>query len=157
MLLLQVHVPNDNRLFPGCLASQLLTEITANGEWAVDAILSHNGSGHDAIFEVCWGAEDITWLPYNQISDLHALTSYLELVGVDKVSDLPKGKGKPPTDDPQVFLGSLLFIEDDLISASLLLYLSPLVKVPIDLYAPHIDPGPRPYLRLSRHLLTLTP
>ena len=50
---------------------------------------------------------DITWLPYYQITHLQALTDYLELIGVKRVSKLPKGTGKPPTDNPQIFLGTL--------------------------------------------------
>jgi len=80
------------------------------GEWAVDKILSHSGSKDNAIFEIKWKAGDVTWLPYGEISHLHALVDYLELLGVKSISGLPAGTGKPPTDDPQVHIGSISFI-----------------------------------------------
>ena len=51
----------------------------------------------------------VTWLPYYQITHLQALTDYLELLRVAKISKLPPGKGRPPQDDPQVFLGLISF------------------------------------------------
>ncbi|KAF8808284.1 hypothetical protein BYT27DRAFT_7050766, partial [Phlegmacium glaucopus] len=39
--LLRIHVPNDDRLFPGRMDTQLGTTPEADGEWAVDKILSH--------------------------------------------------------------------------------------------------------------------
>ncbi|KAF8805364.1 hypothetical protein BYT27DRAFT_7031280, partial [Phlegmacium glaucopus] len=105
--LLRIHVPNDDRLFPGRMDTQLGTTPEADGEWVVDKILSHAGSRMDAIFEVQWKSGDVTWLPYYQITHLQALTDYLELIGETKISKLPKGTGQPPQDDPQVFVGTL--------------------------------------------------
>ena len=62
------------------------------------------------IFEVHWKSGDVTWLPYYQITHLQALTDYLELIGVSQISNLPNGSGRPPVDDPQVFLGSISVI-----------------------------------------------
>ena len=76
-------------------------------EWTVDRILSHAGSRENSVFEVRWRAGDVTWLPYEKISDLQALTAYLDLLGFDRIADLPLGDGKPPQDDPQVYLGNL--------------------------------------------------
>jgi hypothetical protein len=73
--------------------------------------LSHSGSKEQAIFEIKWKAGDITWLPYTQISHLQALVAYLEVMGIDKISSLPIGHGKPPTDDPQIHVGSVSFYE----------------------------------------------
>ena len=107
--LLRIHVPNDDRLFPGRLFTQLNPGSENESEWAVDKILSHSGSSLDAIFEVWWKAGDITWLPYLQIEHLNALKEYLDLQGVEKIDSLPIGKGNPPQNDPQIFLGSISY------------------------------------------------
>ena len=109
--LLRIHHPNDDRLFPGRLDNQLGGEIEAEGEWAVDKILSHYGSKEDSLFEIKWMAGDITWLPYSEISHLQALSAYLEVLGIDKISNLTPGQGKPPRDDPQVHIGLVSFPE----------------------------------------------
>ena len=105
--LLRIHIPNDDRLFPGRLDSQLGSEESTDPEWAVDKILSHSGSKDDALFEVQWKAGDVTWLPYHQIEHLNALLAYFEVMGIEKITDLPQGTGKPPAADPQIFVGSL--------------------------------------------------
>jgi hypothetical protein len=110
--LLRVHVPNDDRLFPGRLDTQLGTDETYSGEWAVERILSHAGSGKDSMLEVKWTAGDVTWLPYDRISGLQAVKSYLDTLGIEKISELPKGDGKPPGDDPQVYLGTIPSVHD---------------------------------------------
>ncbi len=102
--LLRIHVPNDDRLFPGRMDTQLAGN-EDDDEWAVDRILSHHGSQTDASFEMLWKSGDVTWLPYYQITHLQALTDYLELLKVKKISKLPAGRGRPPSDDPQVSLG----------------------------------------------------
>lgn len=107
--LLREHIPNDDRLFPGRLDTQIGITPDVEGEWAVERILSHAGSKYNPIFEIMWKSGDITWLPYYQITHLQALVDYLELFGVKKVSKLPKGTGQPPQDDPQVFLGNVSF------------------------------------------------
>jgi len=103
--LLRIHAPNDDRLFPGRLESQINVEIESEGEWAVGKILSHAGSGENATFEVEWKAGDTTWLPYDQISHLQAIVTYLELLGVSHISSLKAGNGKVPEIDPQIFVG----------------------------------------------------
>jgi len=105
--LLRIHVPNDDRLFPGRLFTQLNPRSETESEWAVDRILSHSGSSRDAVFEVLWKAGDITWLSYTQIEHLNALKEYIDLQGADNIDLLPTGKGKPPYQDPQIFLGSI--------------------------------------------------
>ena len=79
----------------------------SEGEWAVDKILLHSGSGEESIFLIKWKAGDITWLLYYQITHLDALPIYLDLLGVDSISNLPKGQGTPPKDDSQIFIGSI--------------------------------------------------
>ncbi|KIM49070.1 hypothetical protein M413DRAFT_59436, partial [Hebeloma cylindrosporum] len=87
--LLRVHVPNDDRLFPGRLDSQLGVGDNFEPEWAVDKILSHSGSKEDSLFEILWKAGDITWLTFSQVEHLNALTVYFEALGIDKIGDLP--------------------------------------------------------------------
>ena len=76
-------------------------------EWAVDVIRSHAGSGESAVFEIIWKLGDTTWMPLYQIKHLHALEAYLELMGINDALALPVGTGKPPQEDPQIFLGAL--------------------------------------------------
>ncbi|KDQ28326.1 hypothetical protein PLEOSDRAFT_157814 [Pleurotus ostreatus PC15] len=59
------------------------------------------------MFQVEWMLGDVTWLPYHQVNHLQALKTYLEALGVTSIQKLPLGMGQPPTDDPQVFTGSL--------------------------------------------------
>jgi hypothetical protein len=105
--LLRIHHPNDGRLFSGRSDAQINPDDDSEGEWAVDKLISHSGSGEDSIFEIKWKAGDITWLPYRFISHLPALSEYLELLGVREISSLKTGSGKPPQDDPQIFLGEI--------------------------------------------------
>ena len=107
--LLRIHVPNDDRLFPGRMDTQVGMDTQTDGEWTVDKILSHSGSRTDSVFEVKWRSGDVTWLPYYQITHLQALTDYLELLGANSISKLPRGTSTPPGDDPQIFIGSLHF------------------------------------------------
>ncbi|KDQ26102.1 hypothetical protein PLEOSDRAFT_1026980, partial [Pleurotus ostreatus PC15] len=59
--LLRVHVPSDDRLFPGRLDNQVAEdEGAAEPEWAVNRILSHQGSKAKALFKVEWTSGDIT-------------------------------------------------------------------------------------------------
>ena len=106
--LLRIHVPNDNRLFPGHMDTQVVGDNPLDDKWAVECIKSHSRSKTDAIFQVLWKLGDVTWLPYYQITHLQALTDYFELIGVSQVAKLPNGHGQPPSDDPQIFLGSIL-------------------------------------------------
>lgn len=80
-------------------------------EWSVERILSHSGSGTDAVFEVKWTSGDVTWLPYLYIGQLTALNEYLERLDLTDIRDLPEGGGRPPSDNPQVFIG-VCFLED---------------------------------------------
>jgi hypothetical protein len=110
--LLRVHVPNDDRLFPGRMDTQIGDITETDGEWAVDKILSHHGAKADALFEIKWKSGDVTWLPYYQITHLQALTDYFELLGTTRISNLPPGTGTPPAEDPQVFIGALTISHD---------------------------------------------
>lgn len=105
--LLRIHEPNDDRLFPGRLDSQVaeFEQQEIQEEWAIDRITSHAGSGTDAVFETVWKSGDVTWIPYATVASLGVLSTYLELMGVETISELKEGTGKPPTEDLQVFLG----------------------------------------------------
>ncbi|KAF8222010.1 hypothetical protein L208DRAFT_1526286, partial [Tricholoma matsutake] len=105
--LLRIHVPNNDRLFPGHLDTQLGNAEGTKGKWAVDCILGHAGSRINSTFEIRWKTRDVTWMPYYQVSHLHALQQYFELLGITNVSHLGEGKGKPPLDDPQTFIGNV--------------------------------------------------
>jgi hypothetical protein len=105
--LLRVHVPNDDRLFPGRSETQLADFGEEASEWAVDQILAHKGRGVAAIFEVQWKAGDRTWLPLDKVDGLEQLKLYLDAQGVSSVAELSDGKGSPPLDDPQIFLGGI--------------------------------------------------
>ena len=104
--LLRIHHPNDDRRFPGRLYSQILAETEPDHEmeWAADKIVSHAGSKDKAIFEVLWRSGDKTWLPLNQVKELELLAPYFD------APKLTPRTGRPPVDDPQVFLGSLLAV-----------------------------------------------
>jgi hypothetical protein len=116
--LLRIHHPNDDRLFPGRLDDQISNEVDPEGEWAVESILSHSGSQENALFEIKWRSGDITWMPYFQVSGLQALVSYLEVLGISSISELTTGKGEPPQGDPQVFLGDIHFISEEVTAKS---------------------------------------
>ncbi|EGN94767.1 hypothetical protein SERLA73DRAFT_62057, partial [Serpula lacrymans var. lacrymans S7.3] len=58
--LMRIHIPNDDRLFPGRLESQIGEDQSADNEWAINKIIGHKGVAKDAVFEVQWGAGDIT-------------------------------------------------------------------------------------------------
>jgi hypothetical protein len=105
--LLRIHVPNDDRLFPGRMDTQIGEGPDSEDEWAVDLIRSHAGSGEDSIFEILWKSGDVTWMPLYQIQHLQAFETYLESIGVSDASKLLPGKGNPPREDPQVFLGAM--------------------------------------------------
>ena len=91
--------------------TQIGNDPESEDEWAIDVIRSHTGSGEDTIFEILWKSGDVMWLPpplpLYQIRHLQALEAYLELMGVNNASALPIGTGKPPQEDPQVFLGAM--------------------------------------------------
>ncbi|KDQ32395.1 hypothetical protein PLEOSDRAFT_1026987, partial [Pleurotus ostreatus PC15] len=59
--LLRIHVPNDNRLFPGRSFKHIVSSTTANArEWNVKEILSHSNAGQHALFEILWHTGDKT-------------------------------------------------------------------------------------------------
>ncbi|CAG7852966.1 Transposon Ty3-I Gag-Pol polyprotein AltName: Full=Gag3-Pol3; AltName: Full=Transposon Ty3-2 TYA-TYB polyprotein; Contains: RecName: Full=Capsid protein; Short=CA; AltName: Full=p24; Contains: RecName: Full=Spacer peptide p3; Contains: RecName: Full=Nucleocapsid protein p11; Short=NC; Contains: RecName: Full=Ty3 protease; Short=PR; AltName: Full=p16; Contains: RecName: Full=Spacer peptide J; Contains: RecName: Full=Reverse transcriptase/ribonuclease H; Short=RT; Short=RT-RH; AltName: Full=p55; Contains: Re len=95
--LLRIHIPNDDRKFPG----RTLEHVTGFGkpsEWPVDKIVSHEGKGKRAIFEVLWKSGDKSWELYATIKALAAMERYLEAQGVETIEGLAEGQGKTPND-----------------------------------------------------------
>ena len=112
--LLRIHVPNDDRLFPGRLDTQLGNQDTPDKEWAVDRIETHVGTRENAIFKMIWKSGDTTWMPYYQIEHLGALDAYFELLGIENVSNLPKREGDSADvpQDPQIMLGIVSYRQE---------------------------------------------
>jgi len=86
--LLRVHIPNDDRLFPGRQNEQIPELGGSNGEWMINRILTHQGSNTDLEFKVEWSSGDQTWVPHLDLEGSTALGKYLKFVGVKDVSDL---------------------------------------------------------------------
>jgi hypothetical protein len=57
-----IHLPNDDRLFPGWLDNQVAEFKEEEHEWAIDQILSHKGTQLDTVFQIKWKSGDVTWL-----------------------------------------------------------------------------------------------
>ena len=72
------------------MANQLGFAEQLEPEWSVSRIVSHQGPGSDAIFEIEWGSGDRTWLPYLDAQGLVALQDYFESLGISGVSKLKK-------------------------------------------------------------------
>jgi len=82
--LLRVHVPNDDRRFPGRQLENFSADMGTNvKEWDVDRILSHTGTGKNAQFELKWKNGDITWEPYHVIKNLVQLEEYCDLMRIE--------------------------------------------------------------------------
>ena len=102
-LLLCIHVPNNDRLFPGRQEIQVADFGESEPEWQVECILSHIGSGPGATFELRWTSGDVTWMSYDHITHLTALTEYLDLLDVKQIDNLLRGTGSPPSNDLQIY------------------------------------------------------
>lgn len=103
--LLRVHLPNDDRLFPGRSDEQVIASSEDNSEWAIERILGHAKSGRDALFWVQWRAGDKTFVPWKDISELPAVQVYLDLQNVPNIDALPVGLEQlSRASDPQVAL-----------------------------------------------------
>ena len=86
--LLRIHVPNDDRLFPGCRDEQIPELGGINHEWMINHVLTHRGSNTDIKFKVEWSTGDQTWVPPLDIEGSAALGEYLKFLGIEGVSDL---------------------------------------------------------------------
>ncbi|TDL18540.1 hypothetical protein BD410DRAFT_698614, partial [Rickenella mellea] len=86
--LLRIHVPNDDRRFPGRQLNQIPGFGDNPREWQVDRILSHSGKGREADFQIQWSTGDVTWAPYEEVKHLEALSAYCEAMGISNPSKL---------------------------------------------------------------------
>lgn len=86
--LLRIHIPNDDRLFPGRTATQIGIADVFNTEWKVDQIIQHSGRGVHAKFEILWPTGDRTWIDYETAKKLIALEDYFESLGIRDISEL---------------------------------------------------------------------
>lgn len=87
--LLRIHHPNDDRRFPGRQLSQV-TGLGAVEDLAVSRIADHHGKGTDSLFKVEYSTGDVVWLPYQEVARLEAFTQYLDVLGVDNISGIPR-------------------------------------------------------------------
>lgn len=95
--LLRIHVPNDDRLFPGRTETQVLVENSeVDREWTAEKVLGHKGSGTGSVFEILWKAGDRSWLPYDHIAHLDIVKDYLEAKGVSSITRLTDGPDSAP-------------------------------------------------------------
>ncbi|PIL25631.1 hypothetical protein GSI_11380 [Ganoderma sinense ZZ0214-1] len=118
--LLRIHEPNDDRLFPGRLDSQVFELADPENEWAVKSIIGHAGSGEKAVFEAEWKSGDRSWIPHATAEPLNVFKAYLEALGVDSIASLPEGTRQPP-DDPQLFSGCIDLFARTITGRSMLL------------------------------------
>ncbi|KAF7331995.1 CCHC-type domain-containing protein [Mycena kentingensis (nom. inval.)] len=104
--LLRIHIPNDDRRFPGRQVAQVTGIGEGSDEWAVRKIIAHSGKGSDVKFEVKWMNGDTAWFPYKQVEHLSSLADYLQALNASSITHLPIGNGTPP-DDAGVYLGTI--------------------------------------------------
>ncbi|KZP17241.1 hypothetical protein FIBSPDRAFT_747368, partial [Athelia psychrophila] len=88
---LRPHYGNNDALFPR-REVKTFYDFGDNdeGEWVVDEIIAHQWKGRTLSFLVRWNLGDTTWEPVAECNELEALDQYLELLGVDRVEQLPK-------------------------------------------------------------------
>lgn len=94
--LLRIHVPNDDRRFPGRQMHQV-TGLGKTDQWAVKRVVSHRGNGKKAYFEIEWSTGDRSWMPYHEVSHLNAFADYLEALDIPNIGSL---KGSSISDIP---------------------------------------------------------
>jgi hypothetical protein len=95
--LLRPYVPSDDTRFPGRRIFHITDFSDDPKEWEVDHIVTHQGKGSSAMFQVKWALGDSTWEEYNTVKDLTALDEYLELVGAKNIEDVPHARASSPT------------------------------------------------------------
>ena len=87
--LLQIHIPNNDRWFPGRQIPQIIG-IGRFKDLSVDKILQHHRKGQDSLFELQHTTSDMIWLLHYEVSSLEALNQYLEAQNIKNVNELPK-------------------------------------------------------------------
>ncbi|KAF9002290.1 hypothetical protein BDQ17DRAFT_1243440 [Cyathus striatus] len=91
---LRIHVPNNNRHFPGQQIHQVLGLGESPSEWSINCILSHSGKGLDVQFKILWSTGDTSWAPYAEAGHLNEMDEYCEAMGISSPKKLPAGKTK---------------------------------------------------------------
>jgi hypothetical protein len=96
---------NDDALFPHREAHRYYDFGTPDEqEWLVDEILAHKWDKNQLSFQVHWNMGDTTWEPLAVCNDLQALDEYLQLLGVENITGLPRrhtaGAAKQPRPNP---------------------------------------------------------
>ncbi|TDL22964.1 hypothetical protein BD410DRAFT_693365, partial [Rickenella mellea] len=86
--LLRIHVPNDDRRFPGRQITHFFDFGDKAAEWDVDCILDHSGRGAHTLFKIKWKSGDVAWLSYHEVKHLRAYEQYLEAQGASSLSAL---------------------------------------------------------------------
>jgi hypothetical protein len=119
--LLRPHIPNDDRRFPGRAVQQVTGIGDLGKEWLVEKIISHNGYGSNAVFEVLWQTGDRAWMDYPSIRHLTAMEDYLQLQGAKSIGELKRMEREVVNDelstnsirigaDPDAYIG--VFVKD---------------------------------------------
>ena len=54
----------------------------------MDRIVTHRGSETAALFKIKWSAGDGTWLTYPDAAKLAALQDYMDILGIQGISEL---------------------------------------------------------------------
>ena len=96
--LLRIHIPNDDRRFPGRQLQQLVG-LGKVEELSVKRITDHHGKGIDSLFLVEYSNRDTVWLPHHEVSHLEAFSQYLEALNITTANDLPH-RSSPSQDLP---------------------------------------------------------
>ncbi|KIM61076.1 hypothetical protein SCLCIDRAFT_123020, partial [Scleroderma citrinum Foug A] len=101
--LLCIHIPNDDRRFPGRQLQQLIG-LGKVEELSVKCITDHHGKGNDLLFLVEYSNKDTIWLPHHEVSHLEVFSQYLEALNIMTTNDLLHHSS--PSQDLPLFLMS---------------------------------------------------
>jgi hypothetical protein len=110
--LLRIHIPNDDRRFPGRQLNQV-ADIGSLEEWSVSRVTDHNGQGTDSLFEIEYSTGDRVWLPYHEVSRLEVVSQYLEALGVPGIQHLPRKITHPPSNIPVATINNFAEARDE--------------------------------------------
>ncbi|KAG1733848.1 uncharacterized protein EDB91DRAFT_1251155 [Suillus paluster] len=76
------------------------TRSLRSGSWRngqVSKVTDHNGQGTNAIFKIEYMTGDRVWLPHHKVTQLEAVSQYLEALGAPGIQHLPKKISNAPT------------------------------------------------------------
>ena len=92
--LVKPYIANDDDRFPK-RDTHVTYDMGENDEleWFVDEIIGHQWTSKDKLeLRVQWTLGDVTWEPLQNCNELEALDRYLELQGIKRPQDLPRGR-----------------------------------------------------------------